>query len=52
MNNLEELIQKLEKAKKATQTCLYDAESLVDFHGLGYWANEVERLRKLIKENL
>lgn len=52
MNNLEELIQKLEKAKRATQTCLYDAECLVDFHGLGYWANEVERLRKLIKENI
>lgn len=52
MEKLKELLEKLEKAKKATQTCLYDAESLVDFHGLSYWAAEVERLRKLIKENL
>lgn len=49
---INELVEKLEKAKRATQTCLYDADCLVDFHGLSYWATEVERLRKLIKENL
>lgn len=49
---MEELIKQLEYAKKATKTCLEDSNCNVDFHGLNYWAKEVERLRNKIKENL
>lgn len=49
---MEELIKKLEYAKKATKTCLEDSNCNVDFHGLSYWANEVEELRKKIMEKL
>lgn len=45
-------IKQLEYAKKATKTCLEDSNCNVDFHGLSYWAKEVERLRNKIKENL
>ena len=41
---MEELIKKLEYAKNANCN--------VDMHGLSYWANEVERLRKEIMEKL
>ena len=33
---MEELSLKLEYAKKATQTCLNDEKSLVDFHRLSF----------------
>lgn len=49
---MEELIKRLEYAKNATKTCLEDSNCNVDFHGLSYWAKEVERLRNKIKENL
>lgn len=49
---MEELIKKLEYAKKATHNCLENAKCNVDMHGLSYWANEVERLRKEIMEEL
>lgn len=45
-------IKDLEKAKQATRDCLNDNNVLVDLHGLAYWASEVERLRKEIKEKL
>lgn len=45
-------IKELEKAKQATQDCLNDSNVLVDMHGLAYWAGEVERLRKEIRESL
>jgi len=47
-----ELIKKLEYAKEA---CLYLLENdggSVDFHGLSYWAKEVEHLRTEIKKML
>lgn len=44
-----ELFEKLEYAKKAVDATLKDADCLVDFHGLEYWASEVDRLRKEIK---
>jgi hypothetical protein len=49
---MEELIKKLEYAKNAAQSCLKSANCNVDMHGLSYWANEVERLRKEIIEKL
>ena len=49
---MEELIKKLEYAKNAVQSCLESANCNVDMHGLYYWANEVERLRKKLTEKL
>lgn len=49
---LEDKIKHLEKAKQTTQACLNDSNVLVDMHGLAYWAGEVERLRKEIRERL
>jgi hypothetical protein len=46
---MKELFEKLEYAKKAVISILEDANCTVDFHGLAYWASEVERLRKEIK---
>lgn len=48
MNKFEEL----EKAKKNCMAILEKDGVLVDMHGLSYWASEVERLRKEIKEML
>lgn len=48
MNKFEEL----EKAKKACMSILEKDSVLVDFHGLVYWAERVERLREEIKEML
>ena len=42
----------LEYAKKAVLSCLKEDGVLVDMHGLEFWASEVERLRKEIKEML
>ena len=48
---MEEKFKKLEYAKKAVISCLkYNV--FVDMHNLTYWANEVERLRKEILEDL
>jgi len=49
---MEENIKKLEYAKKAVISCLENANCNVDFHGLAYWAGEVERLRKEIVKAL
>ena len=47
-----ELVKKLEYAKDAVRHTLEHENGLVDFHGLSYWAGEVERLRKEIKKQL
>ena len=44
-------IEKLAYAKDAVKWLLIHAEGLVDFHGLTYWASEVERLREEIKKD-
>lgn len=44
------LIEKLEYAKKSVIWLVENANGLVDFHGLSYWAGEVERLRAEIKK--
>ncbi len=49
---MEELFKKLEYAKKATQDTLDNGNCYVDMHGITYWAGEVERFRKEIKEVL
>lgn len=50
-DNLIDLVKQLEKAKDNCIACL-KSNALVDFKGLSYWANEVERLREQIKEIL
>jgi hypothetical protein len=47
-----ELVEKLQYAKQSTLWLLEHESGLVDFHGLTYWASEVERLRKEIKSML
>ena len=42
------LAAKLQEAKKAVVFCLNNPTGSVNFHGLEYWAREVERLRKEI----
>ena len=49
---MKELFVKLEHAKDAVRFCLEHANGNVDFHGLTYWAGEVERLRQEIKKSL
>lgn len=52
MNNETELVvlvKELEYAKKAVQATLDKEGCLVDWHGIAYWASEVERLRKEVK---
>lgn len=52
MEKVKELIDKLEYSKKAVMFCLENENGNVDFKGLTYWASEVEKLRKEIKELL
>lgn len=40
------LFKELQEAKQAVSYCLKNANGNVGFHGLQYWAGEVERLRK------
>ncbi len=47
-----EKIEKLETAKKNVRWLLDNPDGNVDFHGLSYWAQVVERLRIEIKEAL
>lgn len=47
---MEELFKRLEYAKKAVKSILEDGNCSVDFHGIAYWAGEVERLRKKLKK--
>jgi len=49
---MNELIDKLNYAKDAVRYLLEHESASVDFHGLSYWASEVERLRSEIKELL
>ena len=49
---LENKIKELEKAKKAVQSCLDNANCWVDMHGLAYWAERVEKLKNEIKDLL
>lgn len=45
-------MEELEYAKKAVISCLENHAVLVDMHGLTYWAERVEKLRKEILEGL
>jgi len=47
-----DLMEKLKYAKSAVTWLLEHIDGLVDFHGLVYWATEVERLREEIKKEL
>lgn len=47
-----ELFEKLEHAKKSVIWLVEHSDGNVDFHGLTYWAGEVERLRAEIKKLL
>ena len=49
---MNELFEKLEKAKSNVRWLLDNAEGLADMHGIEYWAGVVERLRKEIKTKL
>ena len=49
---MDELIKKLKYAKNAVTYLLENEDGSVDFHGLSYWAGEVERLRSEIKRAL
>lgn len=46
----ETLLEQYNYAKKACEACLKNVDTLVDMHGLKYWAGEVERLRKEFKK--
>lgn len=46
------MFEQLEYAKKAVRSLVDDANCSVDFHGITYWAGEVERLRDAIKKQL
>jgi len=48
-------MNKIKELKEAKQNVIYllnNAESLVDMHGLVYWAQRVEELREDIKKSL
>lgn len=47
-----ELVEKLEYAKKAVESCLESEATRVDWKGIAYWASEVERLREEVKAML
>jgi hypothetical protein len=49
---MSELFDKLQYAKKAVRWLLDNETGSVDFHGLTYWAAEVERLRSEIRKSL
>lgn len=49
---MNELFKQLEEAKQAVKNCLESDDTLVDMHGLAYWAERVEILRQQIKEKL
>ena len=49
MNNI---FEKLQYAKESVKWLLDNDNGSVDFHGLTYWASEVERLRNEIKKSL
>ncbi len=47
-----ELFEQLQYAKDAVMWLVEHESGNVDFHGLSYWASEVERLRSEIKRAL
>lgn len=47
----ETLLEQYNYARKACKACLDRGDTLVDMHGLVYWAGEVERIRKEIRES-
>jgi hypothetical protein len=49
---MNELMEKLQYAKKAVIWLIEHENGSVGFHGLKYWASEVERLREEIKKVL
>lgn len=49
---MKELFERLEYAKNAVRAELENENCTVDFHGITYWASEVERIRKEIKSLL
>jgi len=49
---MNELFEKLQYAKNAVIWLIENEAGNVDFHGLSYWAGEVERLRAEIKKSL
>ena len=49
---MNELFKKLQYAKDACRWLIDHESGMVDFHGLTYWAGEVERLRVEIKKEL
>jgi hypothetical protein len=49
---MNDLMEKLQEAKKNVIWLIEHADGLVDFHDLVYWAFEVERLRIEIKNIL
>jgi len=51
-NKMAEIFEKLQYAKNAVIRMVEDADVCVDFHGLTYWASEVERLREEIEDML
>jgi len=52
IDNLVELTTKLRYAKESVRWLLDNESGSVDFHGLSYWAGEVERLQAEIKKSL
>jgi len=52
IDNLIELTTKLQYAKESVRWLLDHESGNVDFHGISYWAQEVERLREEIKKSL
>ena len=52
METISDKFNKLTYAINSVMACLEHDGVLVDMHGLTYWASEVERLRKEIKEAL
>ena len=49
---MNKLFEQLEEAKQAVKSCLESDNTLVDMHGLVYWAERVETLRQQIKGQL
>lgn len=51
-NEIEKIIDEIEKAKKNVLYLLENPEASIDFHGLEYYAGVVENLREKIKEKI
>ena len=45
----ETLLEQYNYARKACRACLDRGDTLVDMHGLVYWAERVEQLRKELR---